>query len=183
MIQTPTTVVPDPANPQSLNRYSYGLNNPVSYTDPTGHNAACASLMGGGPLGGLAALVCEVGSAIVSYWPQVQALAVEAQQLAPFAAELPATVDPNLDSQPASPSGNAGDTGDPGGLDPNDPWSGRLLTSSETRILADGATHGSAALNRDDVHHRWIRRMVSWERLPRRGGGVQRGGGTLKEKS
>jgi RHS repeat-associated protein len=31
------TIVPDPTNPQSFNRYSYGLNNPVKYTDPTGH--------------------------------------------------------------------------------------------------------------------------------------------------
>jgi len=43
-------VVPDPsagsgqgpANPQSLNRYSYVLNNPLRYTDPTGHvGVAC----------------------------------------------------------------------------------------------------------------------------------------------
>jgi RHS repeat-associated protein len=31
------TVVPDPQNPQALNRYAYALNNPVGYTDPTGH--------------------------------------------------------------------------------------------------------------------------------------------------
>jgi hypothetical protein len=31
--------VPDPATPQSLNRYSYGYNNPVKYQDPTGHYA------------------------------------------------------------------------------------------------------------------------------------------------
>lgn len=30
------TIVPNPANPQSLNRYSYVLNNPLRYTDPTG---------------------------------------------------------------------------------------------------------------------------------------------------
>jgi hypothetical protein len=29
--------VPSPGNPQSLNRYAYALNNPVKYTDPTGH--------------------------------------------------------------------------------------------------------------------------------------------------
>jgi RHS repeat-associated protein len=33
------TLVPDPANPQSLNRYAYTLNNPLRYTDPTGHFA------------------------------------------------------------------------------------------------------------------------------------------------
>lgn len=34
----PDTIVPSPGNPQSLNRYSYGLNNPVKYVDPTGHD-------------------------------------------------------------------------------------------------------------------------------------------------
>jgi hypothetical protein len=33
------TIVPSYANPQSLNRYSYVLNNPLRYTDPTGHRA------------------------------------------------------------------------------------------------------------------------------------------------
>jgi len=31
------TIVPNPANPQSLNRYSYTLGNPLRYTDPSGH--------------------------------------------------------------------------------------------------------------------------------------------------
>ena len=35
---SPDTVVPNPANPQSLNRYSYVLNNPLKYTDPSGHS-------------------------------------------------------------------------------------------------------------------------------------------------
>jgi len=29
--------VPEPGDPQALNRYSYGGNNPVRFTDPTGH--------------------------------------------------------------------------------------------------------------------------------------------------
>jgi len=33
----PDTIVPEPGNPQALNRYSYVLNNPVKYTDPSGH--------------------------------------------------------------------------------------------------------------------------------------------------
>ena len=32
----PDTIVPDPADPQSLNRYAYVNNNPVRYADPTG---------------------------------------------------------------------------------------------------------------------------------------------------
>jgi RHS repeat-associated protein len=33
---SPDTIVPDPMNPQSLNRYSYCLNNPLKYIDPSG---------------------------------------------------------------------------------------------------------------------------------------------------
>jgi RHS repeat-associated protein len=31
------TIVPSPANPQTLNRYAYCGNNPMKYVDPTGH--------------------------------------------------------------------------------------------------------------------------------------------------
>ncbi len=34
---SPDTIIPDPANPQSLNRYAYNYNNPLRYIDPTGH--------------------------------------------------------------------------------------------------------------------------------------------------
>ena len=34
---SPDTLVPDPANPQTFNRYTYINNNPLNGTDPTGH--------------------------------------------------------------------------------------------------------------------------------------------------
>jgi len=37
----PDTLIPNLTNPQSLNRFSYVLNNPIRYNDPTGHAVSC----------------------------------------------------------------------------------------------------------------------------------------------
>jgi len=48
----PDTVIPDPGGSQGWNRYSYVLNNPISYNDPSGHCAEpitfvlCAAAIG-----------------------------------------------------------------------------------------------------------------------------------------
>lgn len=34
---TPDSIIPQPTDPQSYNRYSYARNNPLKYVDPTGH--------------------------------------------------------------------------------------------------------------------------------------------------
>jgi len=48
----PDTIIPNPANPQSFNRFSYVGNRPINYNDPSGHNAEC----------GLGELGCNAGT-------------------------------------------------------------------------------------------------------------------------
>ena len=48
------TIVPNPNDPQAFNRYSYGLNNPLRYVDPSGH----CILPETGLLGSLAEIFC-----------------------------------------------------------------------------------------------------------------------------
>ncbi len=40
------SMVPDPSNPQDFNRYTYVRNNPIIYSDPTGHFILSAILLG-----------------------------------------------------------------------------------------------------------------------------------------
>ncbi len=48
---SPDTIIPDPSNPQSFNRYSYCLNNPLKYIDPNGHQQAEAAAFARGLMG------------------------------------------------------------------------------------------------------------------------------------
>jgi len=43
--------VPEPGNPQALNRYAYVYNNPVRYNDPTGHCPWCIAIGVGALIG------------------------------------------------------------------------------------------------------------------------------------
>ncbi len=52
------TIVPNPGNPQDFNRYTYANNNPVIFTDPTGHFACggiCVGIIVGAVVGGVSA--------------------------------------------------------------------------------------------------------------------------------
>jgi RHS repeat-associated protein len=52
---SPDTIVPDPTNPQSFNRYSYGYNNPVKFRDPSGHEPEFPMIDG----------VCSLGACLL----------------------------------------------------------------------------------------------------------------------
>jgi RHS repeat-associated protein len=45
---SPDTIIPNPANPQSFNRYSYCLNNPLKYIDPSGYDEQVGTVIIGG---------------------------------------------------------------------------------------------------------------------------------------
>ncbi len=107
----PDTLVPDPGDPQALNKYSYVLNRPTVLVDPSGHSA-CAL-----PHPGIAA-GCWVIEKIALYGPQIINLI---QQLTIAAPQVPVAVDMASQAGQANPlpTSNAGNTAGPGGLDPN----------------------------------------------------------------
>ncbi|MFZ2486998.1 MAG: hypothetical protein WAZ19_02655, partial [Anaerolineae bacterium] len=80
------TVVPDPADPQALNRYSYVLGNPLKYRDPSGHTQ-CAALAPYGPL----VFGCQVVEQVMLHGPEIVQLI---QQLTISVPVLPAAADP-----------------------------------------------------------------------------------------
>jgi RHS repeat-associated protein len=51
--------IPDPTDPQSYNRYSYTINNPLTYTDPTGFDKVQDPENGGGGGGGVDGLTID----------------------------------------------------------------------------------------------------------------------------
>ncbi len=122
--------MPNPGDPQALNRYSYVLNNPLKHTDPTGHSA-CMALAPVGP----AFIVCQLGEQILQYGPQIINLI---QQLTIVAPQAPALVDQvyqatsGAGSAPnASSVGSSSGTSGSGGPDPNDPWFRNARTRSD----------------------------------------------------
>jgi RHS repeat-associated protein/uncharacterized repeat protein (TIGR01451 family) len=115
----PDSIVPDPGKPQSLNRYSYSNSNPLRYTDPSGHDPGCAVLGLGGPE---AVVACEIVSEAVSYWPQIQALAADAAQVATSQGSSALQYLQQLDAAGKQGGSNPDNGGNTGGLDPNDPF-------------------------------------------------------------
>ena len=112
------TVVPNSTSPQLLNRYSYVNNNPLRYTDPSGHcifgidTIVCIALAGALLIGATSYVAIDSASRYArthpTNWCDYTHCAIGDSQSA---------------NTPAS-SDTGGQTADPGGIDPNDPDSG-----------------------------------------------------------
>jgi RHS repeat-associated protein len=60
---SPDTIIPEPGNPQAMNRYAYVSNNPIRHIDPSGHFGILGAIVGG--------IVGGVVGAIASAAPQI----------------------------------------------------------------------------------------------------------------
>ncbi|MGB9873160.1 MAG: hypothetical protein ACPLYD_16075, partial [Anaerolineae bacterium] len=65
--------VPEPGNPQALNRYAYVYNNPVRYTDSNGHIAILATMGIGATVGGIAMGVIYAATTDQFQWSECMA--------------------------------------------------------------------------------------------------------------
>ena len=73
----PDTIVPEPGNPQDLNRYTYAGNNPLIYTDPSGHCPWCITIGAGALIGGGISYGTQVAANISQNGLNVQAFTDE----------------------------------------------------------------------------------------------------------
>ena len=114
---TPDSIVPDPSNPQSLNRYSYVLNNPMNYTDPTGHWSRKKFWSGVEIVAGLGIAIAGSGSPY-SYPAAIVGVAMIADGVIRYGGDVDIQTGPQvvatLDGPPASSNGGAGSGGSSG---------------------------------------------------------------------
>ncbi len=71
------TIVPSAGNPQSLNRFTYTNNNPIRYSDPSGHDGCDVNNMDGTPDGCAAMTGGSAFQQRATYWQNAASAAAE----------------------------------------------------------------------------------------------------------
>jgi RHS repeat-associated protein len=103
---SPDSIVQDPSDPQSFNRFSYVRNSPLNYTDPTGHQACgfgegCQNGMFGGRMGAdLVGYLIGLGYVTGSAAAAANTLSTPLE-VAPAATNNTAGETPQIDASPA----------------------------------------------------------------------------------
>jgi RHS repeat-associated protein len=108
----PDTVVPNVGDPQNLNRYSYTLNNPVKYRDPSGHWAETVwdvaniawdiyEVKNDPSALNIGALVVDVGAAVLPFVPAGAGLIARGSKAAKAAVEVASHADEVVDAAKA----------------------------------------------------------------------------------
>jgi RHS repeat-associated protein len=105
---SPDTIIPGASNPQAYNRYSYVLNNPLRYIDPTGHDPVCGF--------------------------DYSDPECESSENSPVVINNPGPLDPGL--LQGGGGGSSGGNGFPGG-DPGEPTQNPCSGSNSSPICAD----------------------------------------------
>jgi RHS repeat-associated protein len=62
------TVIPKIYSSQAVDRFAYTLNNPIKYTDPSGHFVACATAIGYGLVEAAVSLGALTAAAVIGDW-------------------------------------------------------------------------------------------------------------------
>jgi hypothetical protein len=120
------TLVPEPGNPQALNRYAYVYNNPLKYTDPSGHWLETAwdilniawdiqeIRQDPGNLWNWGALVVDVGTALLPGVPAFAGVVSKGGKAAKAAVEVASHADEVVDAGRvvAKAAGHADDAAD-----------------------------------------------------------------------
>ena len=157
------SLVPAPGNPQSLNRYAYVYNNPLRYTDPSGHCPVTvtlalksATLYFASPHG--QSTLAYLGKQAAYHWAMAEALVVQAapgitQWLQAYGPQVPMLLEAAAQSGNTPP--RSGDqsrgTANQGGFDPQNPWKAFRdagMATEGIRALEGGLRRHGTDLNR-----------------------------------
>ena len=147
---SPDTIVPDPGDPQSLNRYAYARNYPLGRVDPTGHRDIA---MDGGFDGAIAVAAGYALAVSLTEWgTQLGAMTQRfAADITAFATSplgglaLQHAQQANAGAGQARSSGGMG--GNPANLDPNDPRFRQLVDS----LAREHSQHDPGAMRSEMV--------------------------------